>query len=580
MLNGIAASPGIEIGQAYILEEMNVEINQSHIGLDDTEAEIKKFKEAIKNSQEQLSEIRDRARNEFGEEQAAIFSAHIMILDDPLFSEEVTTEIKTGLVRAEFAVTQIEERYVQMFEEMSNEYLKERAADIKDVCGRLVKNLLGLQVSASVMPDEGVIVVAKDLTPSDTAIMDQQRIKGIATDIGGKTSHTAIMARTLEIPAVVGLKNVTKEVSQGDMLIIDGNQGVIIINPAESVREQYRVLRGAYLAETQKLKQLQNMLAETKDHKRRFKLAANIGTPKHCDAALNNGAEGIGLYRTEFLYMDRQELPDEEEQSKAYMQVLEKMAPHAVVIRTMDIGGDKKLPYLNMTDELNPFLGWRGIRMCLELREVFKTQLRAMLRASVSGNLQIMYPMISGIEEVRAANEILNEAQKELELQGVPFSKDLKVGIMVETPSAAMISDVLINEVDFFSIGSNDLVQYTLAVDRTNERVAYLYQPYHPAVLRMIKRIIDAAHAAGKWVGMCGEMAGDTKAAIIMLGLGLDEFSMSPANIPRVKNALRSVTYEQALSLSEKALCCKTANEVEALLLKCPPLSRHDFKKF
>nr|WP_245628471.1 phosphoenolpyruvate--protein phosphotransferase [Fervidicola ferrireducens] len=568
MYQGIAASPGIEIGKAFVLKEVEIKIETANIAEEKIVGEIKRLEEGIAKSREQLIKIREKAERELGKDKAQIFDAHIMVLDDPMFMDEIREKIKSERITAENAISQVAKKYVDMFNSMEDEYLKERAADIKDVSERLIKNVLGIPIQSLADLAEEVIVIARDLTPSDTAQMDKEKVKAFATDMGGRTSHTAIMARSLEIPAVVGLGSISNEVSEGDTVIVDGNKGIVLVNPSEDTLRQYNELKLEYQRYKEELKKLKDLPAETKDGKRRVELAANIGTPKDVKGALEHGAEGIGLYRTEFLYMDRETLPDEEEQFQAYKQVAEAMNPRPVIIRTLDIGGDKKLPFLEMPEELNPFLGWRAIRMCLDNPELFKVQLRAILRASHYGNIKIMYPMISSLSELRRANTILEEAKDELRREGIPFDENLEVGIMVEIPSAAITADILAKEVDFFSIGTNDLIQYTLAVDRMNEKIANLYEPFHPAVLRLIKNVIDASHRAGKWTGMCGEMAGDPLAAPILLGMGLDEFSMSATSISQVKKVIRSLTFEQAKQIADKALEMESPAEIKEMLNK------------
>lgn len=565
MLKGVAASPGIEIGKAHVIKAQQININTKKISQDEVDNEIGKLDAAIAASKEQLANIKAKAEKNIGADKAEIFGAHLMVLEDPVFLEEIQTKIKEELVTADNAVSQVVDNYVQIFSNMEDEYMKERAADIKDVGERIIKNVLGI-VPDSLTFSEEVIIIAKDLTPSDTAQMDKDKVLAFATDMGGRTSHTAIMARSLEIPAVVGLVDATDKVQEGDTVIVDGNKGVVYINPEESILKEYEVLRDQYIQYRKKLKELKDLPAETIDKLRRVELAANIGTPRDVNGALENGAEGVGLYRTEFLYMDRDALPSEEEQFQAYKEVIEKMAPKAVIIRTLDIGGDKKLAYLEMPDEMNPFLGWRAIRMCLDRPQILKTQLRAILRASAYGNAKIMYPMISGLDEIRRANAILSEAKDELRQEGIPFDDNIEVGIMVEIPSTAVIADVLAKEVDFFSIGTNDLIQYTLAVDRMNEHISHLYEPLHPAILRLIKNVIDASHKAGKWTGMCGEMAGDIWATAILLGLGLDEFSMSATSIPQVKHIIRSLTYERAKQIAEEALSMDNPEDIRNMI--------------
>ena len=565
MLKGIAASPGIEIGKAHVVKHEQVVINTSPIKKEDIGKEIKKLEDALTTTKLQLEKIKEKAQKELGSEKAKIFDAQLMVLEDPVFINEIKSKIESELITADNAVSQVVNSYIAEFGSAKDEYLKERAADIKDIGERLIKNILGISVDAFSLEQEAIII-AKDLTPSDTAQMDKEKVKAFATDMGGRTSHTAIMARSLEIPAVVGLKDATQKIKTGDTVIIDGNEGAVYVNPDEETAKKYEKLKQDYLNKVKELKQLKDLPAETSDNAKRVEISANIGTPKDVKGALENGAEGVGLYRTEFLYMDRQSLPTEEEQFDAYRQVVEKMAPRPIIIRTLDIGGDKKLPYLNMPDELNPFLGWRAIRICLDRPDILKTQLKAILRTSAYGKARIMYPMISGVDEVRRANKILDEAKAELYAEGKDFDEDIEVGIMVEIPSAAVTADILAKEVDFFSIGTNDLIQYTLAVDRMNEHISYLYEPFHPAVLRLIKNVIDSSHKEGKWTGMCGEMAGDPLAAPILLGMGLDEFSMSASSIPKVKKIIRSLTYDEAKEIAGKALSMSEPADIRAMV--------------
>lgn len=566
MFKGIEASPGIEIGKAYLLKEEQVIIDKAGVQDEKIELEIKRLENAVETSKIQLKKVKEKAEKELGKAEAQIFEAHLMFLEDPVFMDEIKSKIKSEKITAEHAVLQVAEMYIETFNNMEDEYLRERAADVKDVGDRLIKNILGIADQNLADLPEKVIIIAKDLTPSDTAQMNKEMVLAFATDMGGRTSHTAIMARSLEIPAVVGLTDLYGKAKDGDTVIVDGNAGKVFVNPDKATLEEYERLKAEYLEYRQSLKELKDLPAETRDKSRKVELCANIGTPDDLKGALENGAEGVGLYRTEFLYMDRDSLPTEEEQFEAYKMVAEKMAPRAIIIRTLDIGGDKKLPYLDMPEELNPFLGWRAIRMCLDRPEILKTQLRAILRASHYGKLRIMYPMISRVEEIRRANAILEEARQELGREGIPYDKELQVGIMIELPSAAVIADILAEEVDFFSIGTNDLIQYTLAVDRMNEHISKLYEPLHPAVLRLIKNVIDASHKAGKWTGMCGEMAGDLSATAILLGMGLDEFSMSASSIPQVKKIIRSISYDEAKEIAEKALSMESAQDVKKLL--------------
>ncbi|MEG6569590.1 phosphoenolpyruvate--protein phosphotransferase [Thermoanaerobacterium thermosaccharolyticum] len=562
MLKGVAASPGIAIGKVFLYTKKFAEINTRNIDESMVKDEIAKFENAIKLTKEQIEKIKEKTEREFGKDKAEIFEAHLMLANDPELYDSVINMIKNEYVTADNAVNHVIEQHASMMESLDDKYLKERAVDLRDVGSRIINNLLGIvNVNLSEL-DEDVIIIAKDLTPSDTATMKKERVLGFATDVGGRTSHTAIMARSLEIPAVVGTGNVTQNVAGGEIAIVDGNEGIVIINPSDDILKEYEDKLNKYKIRIEKLKELKDLPAVTTDGKQSM-LVANIGTPKDVEGALKNGAEGIGLFRTEFLYMNRNDFPSEEEQFEAYKYVAEKMNGKPVTIRTLDIGGDKKLPYLNMPDEMNPFLGYRAIRLCLDEKEMFKTQLRALLRASAYGNILIMYPMISSVVEVRKANAILNEVKEELDTKGIKYDKNIKVGIMVEIPSAAVTADILAKEVDFFSIGTNDLCQYTLAVDRMNERIKDYYKPFNPAILRLIKNVIDASHKEGIFTAMCGEMAGDPLTTVILLGLGLDEFSMSASSIPNIKNIIRNVSYEKAKEFTEMVLNMSTPDEIE-----------------
>ena len=562
MFQGIAASPGIAIAKAFILEKAELIIEDKQININQIEVEKEKFRQALDQSRQQLQQIKDKTEKELGQEEGAIFGAHLMFLADPMLIGEVENKIAGEKLTAANALNQVISDFVQLFSTMEDEYMKERAADIKDIGRRILNNLLGIKASSLADIKEEVIFIAQDLTPSDTAQINKQYVVGFATEVGGRTSHTAIMARTLEIPAVVGLGKSISKVKSGDLLIIDGNKGIVILEPDEKTLSNYQRELENYQRYKQELKELLKLPAKTIDG-HRVELFANIGTPKDVDSVLENGGEGIGLYRTEFLYMNRDSLPSEEEQFVAYKEVVEKMQGKTVVIRTLDIGGDKKLPYLELPEEMNPFLGWRAIRICLERLDIFKNQLRAILRASAYGNIKIMYPMISGVEEVRQANGILEQIKLELAQNQIPFDQKIQVGIMVEIPSAALTADIIAKEVDFFSIGTNDLCQYTMAVDRMNEKIAYLYQPFHPAILRLIKMVIEAAHDEGKMVGMCGEMAGEPLAVLILLGLGLDEFSITASSIPHIKKIIRSVSLEKAQEVTEQIMKLSTIQELQ-----------------
>ncbi|WP_027339886.1 phosphoenolpyruvate--protein phosphotransferase [Halonatronum saccharophilum] len=561
-LKGVGASPGIAVGEVLVLEDEDLSYEKKKIK--DTEEEKEKLKKALELSKDQLNAIKDKVEREMGSDKAEIFQAHLMVLDDPELIGAVERKVDGEEVNVEAALDETVQEFATLFANMDNDYMKERAADIKDVGSRILKNLLGVQTLDLGQLDKEVVLVAEDLTPSDTAQVNKGNLLGFVTKIGGRTSHTAIMARSLEVPAVVGVSDILEGVESGDKIILDGQEGNVIINPSEEQLSDYDKKAKEYKERKERLAQLKELPAQTKDG-HRVELVANIGTPKDVEGALANGAEGVGLYRSEFLYMDRDSLPTEEEQFKAYKEVAQRM-DGPIVIRTLDIGGDKELSYLDLPEEMNPFLGYRAIRICLDKVDIFKTQLRAILRASDYGNVKIMYPMISAVEQLRAANEILAEVKAELKEEGVSFKEDLEVGIMIEIPAAAMIADVLAKETDFFSIGTNDLIQYTTATDRMNENISHLYQPFHPALLRLIKRVVEAAHKEGNWAGMCGEMAGDKKLAPFLLGVGLDEFSMSGLSIPEVKDRIRNLDLEEAKEIAQEALNFATAKEVEDFL--------------
>ncbi|MEK4789695.1 phosphoenolpyruvate--protein phosphotransferase [Bacillus sp. FSL K6-2971] len=558
-LKGIGASAGVAIAKAYRLEEPDLTVHQKDIN--DPETEVKRFEEAIHVSKQELEAIKEHALKELGQDKADIFSAHLLVLSDPELLNPVKDKINSDKVNAEFALKETATMFVTMFEAMDNEYMKERAADIRDVTKRVTGHLLGVDIPNPSMISEEVVIIAEDLTPSDTAQLNRQFVKGFATDIGGRTSHSAIMARSMEIPAVVGTKEATKTVKNNDLIIVDGISGDVIIQPSEDEVKAYQKKHEDYLAKKVEWAKLVDQPTVTKDGVH-VELAANIGTPEDVKGVLENGGEAVGLYRTEFLYMGRDQLPTEEEQFDAYKTVLEKMEGKAVVVRTLDIGGDKELPYLQLPKEMNPFLGFRAIRLCLEEQEIFRTQLRALLRASTYGNLKIMFPMIATLSEFREAKAILLEEKEALVAAGTDVSDSIEIGIMVEIPSTAVIADQFAKEVDFFSIGTNDLIQYTMAADRMNERVSYLYQPYNPAILRLITLVIEAAHKEGKWVGMCGEMAGDEIAIPLLLGLGLDEFSMSATSILPARTQLSKLSKKEAASFKEHILSLSTTEEV------------------
>ncbi|MDR7076478.1 phosphotransferase system enzyme I (PtsI) [Neobacillus niacini] len=558
-LQGIAASNGIAIAKAYRLVEPNLSFEKHTV--EDIPSEINRFKAAIEKSKEELAAIRDRAQVDLGADKAAIFEAHLLVLIDPELIGPIEDKIKSENVNAEAALKETADMFVTMFEQMDNEYMKERAADIRDVTKRVLSHLLGVQLVNPSMIAEEVIIVAEDLTPSDTAQLNRQYVLGFTTDIGGRTSHSAIMARSMEIPAVVGTKTATEEINNGDLVIVDGLKGEVHINPTPELVEEYRKIHEQYEAQkTEWAKLVNEKTVSADDH--HVELAANIGTPNDLKGVIENGGDGVGLYRTEFLYMGRDQLPTEEEQFDAYKAVLEGMNGKPVVVRTLDIGGDKELPYLQLPKELNPFLGFRAIRLCLEEQDIFRTQLRALLRASRYGNLKIMFPMIATLDEFREAKAILEDEKQKLIDSGQKISDSIELGIMVEIPSTAILADQFAKEVDFFSIGTNDLIQYTMAADRMNQRVSYLYQPYSPSILRLVKMVIDAAHAEGKWAGMCGEMAGDETAIPLLLGLGLDEFSMSATSILKARSQIKKLSKVEMEKLAKQVLNMQTTAQV------------------
>ncbi|MBY2383457.1 phosphoenolpyruvate--protein phosphotransferase, partial [Clostridioides difficile] len=548
---GIGASPGVALGKALVVEHSELVIEKKSI--DNVEAEIAKLEDAVAVSKEELVKVKEKASEELGAEEAEIFEAHLLVLEDPELIGSAIDKIKTESVNAEYALNEIKEMFVSMFESMDNEYMKERAADIKDVTNRILRHILGIKVVDLSALSEEVVLIAHDLTPSDTATMNKKMVLGFLTDIGGRTSHTAIMSRTLEIAAIVGLNDITSKVKDGDFVVFNGDTGEVIVNPDEETINKYTELKAKYEDERKALQLLKGKPSVTLDGKH-VELAGNIGTPNDIEGLIKNDAEGVGLYRTEFLYMDRDSFPTEEIQYEAYKAVLEGMDGKPIVIRTLDIGGDKELSYLSMEPEMNPFLGYRAIRLCLDRKDIFKTQLRALYRASVHGRLRIMFPMISSLEELLQAKEVVKEVLAELDSEGVAYAKDVEIGMMIEVPSAAVISDVLAKHVDFFSIGTNDLIQYTCAVDRMNQKISYLYNQFNPAVLRLIKTVIDNAHKEGKWAGMCGESAGDQKMIPILLGMGLDEFSMSPISILPARKLITSVKESDMKKLADDVL--------------------------
>ncbi|XTY09918.1 phosphoenolpyruvate--protein phosphotransferase [Enterococcus faecium] len=567
MLKGIAASDGVAVAKAYLLVQPDLTFSKATV--EDTAAEEARLDAALAKSTEELQQIREKAAQSLGEAEAQVFDAHLMVLSDPEMVGQIKQNIKDNSVNAESALKEVTDMYIGMFEAMEdNAYMQERAADIRDVAKRILAHLLGVTLPNPSMINEEVVVVAHDLTPSDTAQLDRNFVKAFVTDIGGRTSHSAIMARSLEIPAIVGTKEITAKVKEGDILAVNGIEGDVIIDPTDEQKAEFEKAGADYAAQKAEWEKLKNAETVTADGKH-FELAANIGTPKDLVGVHNNGGEAVGLYRTEFLYMDSPDFPTEDDQYEAYKAVLEGMEGKPVVVRTMDIGGDKELPYLQLPHEMNPFLGYRALRISLSEQgdEMFRTQMRALLRASVHGNLRIMFPMVATLKEFRAAKAIFEEEKQKLISEGKEVSDTIQVGIMIEIPAAAVLADKFAKEVDFFSVGTNDLIQYTMAADRMNERVSYLYQPYNPSILRLIKNVIDAAHAEGKWAGMCGEMAGDQTAVPLLVGMGLDEFSMSATSILKTRSLMKRLDTAKMAELADRALKeCDMMDEVVELV--------------
>ncbi len=563
MLKGIAASDGVAVAKAYLLVQPDLSFET--ITVQDTNAEEARLDVALQASQDELSLIREKAVESLGEEAASVFDAHLMVLSDPEMISQIKETIRAKQTNAETGLKEVTDMFITIFEGMEdNPYMQERAADIRDVAKRVLAHLLGVRLPNPATIDEESIVIAHDLTPSDTAQLNKKFVKAFVTNIGGRTSHSAIMARTLEIAAVLGTNDITKRINHGDMIAVNGITGEVIINPSQEEILAFKEAGAVYAkqkAEWALLKDAQTVTADGKH----FELAANIGTPKDIEGVNDNGAEAVGLYRTEFLYMDSQDFPTEDEQYEAYKAVLEGMNGKPVVVRTMDIGGDKELPYFELPKEMNPFLGFRALRISISEtgNAMFRTQIRALLRASVHGQLRIMFPMVALLTEFRAAKAIFDEEKANLFAEGVEVADDIQVGIMIEIPAAAMLADQFAKEVDFMSIGTNDLIQYSMAADRMNEQVSYLYQPYNPSILRLINNVIKAAHAEGKWAGMCGEMAGDQQAVPLLVGMGLDEFSMSATSILRTRSLMKSLDTAKMQEYAHRALTeCSTAEEV------------------
>ncbi len=562
MIKGIAASSGIAIAKAYKLVMPDLTVTKKTI--EDVEKEIARYEEAMEKTAKELEMIKEAASKNLSAEEAAVFDAHALVLSDPEMKTQVEDKIKNEKINADAALEDVANMFIGMFESMEDEYFKERASDIKDVSRRLLASLLGKALPNPALIDEEVVIIADDLTPSDTAQLNKNLVRGFATNIGGRTSHSAIMARSLEIPAVVACKTITEEVNDGDMIILDGSEGVVIINPSDEEVATYKVKRDEFIAYREELKKLKDEKTVSTDG-HHVELVANIGSPKDIQGVLENGAEGVGLYRTEFLYMESAELPTEDEQYEAYKAVLEGVNG-PVVVRTLDIGGDKEIAAIDLPKEMNPFLGVRAIRLCFQREDIFRTQLRALLRASTHGDLRIMFPMIATLQEFRQAKGILLEEKAKLEAEGVEINPNIQVGIMIEIPAAAVLADQFAKEVDFFSIGTNDLIQYTFAADRMSSTISYLYQPFNPSILRLVKHVIDSAHKEGKWAGMCGEMAGEPLAAPLLLGLGLDEFSMSATSVLAQRKLIRGLSKAEMEELANEAIQKSTMDEVVELV--------------
>jgi len=562
-MRGIGTSPGIALGKVFVYKEPEINVVKENI--ENIEKEINRLDLAIEEGTKQVDKLYEKTLHNVGKEEAEIFNAHKMILKDPEFIGSIKEKVKSEKVNVEWAIKTISDEYIQIFENMEDEYLKERALDLKDISTRLLRILLGIEATDLGSIEEESIILAYDLTPSDTAQIDKKLVLGFVTEIGGPTSHSAIMARTMEIPSVSGIKNVINIAKNGDFIIIDGKSGEILLNPSKEEIKYYSNKQKKYEEFKFQLKEMIGKESISKDGVK-VEIAANIGTPKDMDKVLENDGEGVGLFRTEFLYMDRDTEPTEEEQFIAYKTVAEKLGEKPLVIRTLDIGGDKFLPYLDLPKEMNPFLGYRAIRLCLDRTEIFRTQLRAILRASHFGNIKIMFPMVSSIQEVRDAKKIIEEIKEELRSENIPFNEEIEIGIMVEIPAVAVHSDIFAKEVDFFSIGTNDLIQYTLAVDRGNQDIVHLYNQYHPAVLKLIKMTIENGHKEGIWVGMCGEAAGDEKLIPILLAMGLDEFSMSSSSILKARWIINNTSKSEVESMLDTILSLPTAEDVEKFI--------------
>lgn len=567
MISGILASPGITFGNALLLKNEEIVINRKIISAENIKKEINRFFNGRKKSIKQLTEIKIATGEKFGKKKESIFEGHIMLLEDEELEKEIITLIKEKKISAAEATEFVIEAQAKALEKIKDEYLKNRAIDVRDIGLRLIKNILDINIIDLNNIKNKVILIAKDLTPSETAQINIKYILGFITDLGGPTSHTSIIARSLEIPAIVGTINITKKVKNNDFIILDSINNEIFINPPIQLVNEKKQIEKKYFIKKEKLEKLRNLCATTTDG-HNIKIGSNIGNIKDIDSAKKHGAECIGLYRTEFLFMGRNTFPTEDEQFQSYKEIAKSMKNQSVIIRTMDIGGDKDLPYMDLPKEDNPFLGWRAIRISMDRKEMLHAQLRAILRASAFGKIYILFPMIISVEEIRILKKEINKIQNKLKNEKIIFDKNIKIGIMIETPASAIIAEHLIKEVDFFSIGTNDLTQYTLAVDRGNDLISHLYNPISPSILKLIKQVIDISHLHGKWTGMCGELAGDERVTTLLLGMGLDEFSMSSSSIPKIKEIIRKTSFSKAQELAKKVLNVATRKEIFDILNK------------
>ncbi|MDD5069358.1 MAG: phosphoenolpyruvate--protein phosphotransferase [Candidatus Omnitrophica bacterium] len=578
-VKGIAVSAGVAVGKVYYIGKEELSIPKKKVSHAEIPGEIYRLEEALIETRKQINQLQKQISSDLGFENAKIFEAHILVLEDRVLIEDIILQIKNRKINVEFAFWQSIQKYVETLRKLDDDYLRERVTDIEDVARRVIRHLLKQEFVNLQEVKEKVIIVAHDITPSEAAVLPKEHILALVTEVGGRTSHTAIISRSLGIPAVVGINVGEVCAKQGETIIVDGYDGIVVVNPTDRSLKEYQQKSDKFVKERKTVPVPKAYKSKTTDG-RVLTVSGNIEFPEEIALVCENRAEGIGLYRTEYMFLGRNEFPTEEEQYRAYQKVAKNIKPQSVIIRTMDIGGDKVLPQIQFSKEMTPFLGWRAIRFCLARSDVFKPQLRAILRAAVDGDVKIMFPMISGLEELQAAKKVLEECKKELKAEGKKFKEDISVGTMIEIPSAVLVADHLAAESDFFSIGTNDLIQYTLAVDRVNEKVAYLYEPGHPAVLRLIKQTIDAAHRNKIWAGMCGEMASDPLFVFVLIGLGLDEFSVLPLSVPKVKELIRQVSFEESKKIAEKALLLGTAKEVEKFLKsELKKILKNDYEK-